>query len=192
LERIFDKVSHVEHRENFAIKSFSMKLGVMEDTSNRTRLSKLIRFFTSTSPDKQVTLQEYVERMKEKQDHIYYMCGNGKAEVRWDLCRNRSLKKILQVQSSPFVERLIKKGYEVLYCVEPVDEYTIQAMPEYDGKKFQNVAKEGVNIATGEKAKEHQKELEAEFKPLTDWLKETPLKDEIDKVCLFSSDFNSI
>ena len=58
-----------------------MKLGVMEDTSNRTRLSKLLRFYTSSSPDKMIPLGDYIERMKEKQDTIYYMCGNGKAEV---------------------------------------------------------------------------------------------------------------
>ena len=55
------------------------------------------------------------------------------------------------------MERLIKKGYEVVYCVEPVDEYCIQAMPEFDGKKFQNVAKEGLNLEQGEKAQERQK-----------------------------------
>ena len=85
------------------------------------------------------------------------------------------------MQNSPFVERLLKKGFEVVYCIEPVDEYTIQAMPEYDGKKFQNVAKDGVNIETSDKAKERLKTLETEFKPLTDWLKETALKDDIDK-----------
>lgn len=80
------------------------------------------------------------------------------------------------MESSPFVERLLKKGYEVLYLVEAVDEYTIQSMPEFDGKKFQNVAKEGLKIDDGEKSKEMQEQLEKEFEPLTDWLKNVALK----------------
>ena len=75
------------------------------------------------------------------------------------------------------MERLLKKGYEVIYGVEPVDEYCIQALPEFEGKKFQNVAKEGLDINTSDKAKERLVEQEKEFKPLTDWLKESALKD---------------
>ncbi|KHJ75025.1 Hsp90 protein [Oesophagostomum dentatum] len=103
--------------------------------------------------------------MKDKQDKIYYMAGLSRKEV----------------ETSPFVERLIAKGYEVLYLTEAVDEYCIQAMPEFDGKKFQNVAKEGVSIDDSEKAKEAYKELEKEYEPLTQWLKETALKDKIEK-----------
>jgi heat shock protein beta len=79
------------------------------------------------------------------------------------------------------VERLLKKGFEVLYLTEPVDEYCIQAMPEFDGKKFQNVAKEGLNLDEGEKAKEAFEELQKTFEPLTNWLKENGLKDKIEK-----------
>ncbi len=78
----------------------------------------------------------------------------------------------------------MKKGYEVLFLTEPVDEYCIQAMPEYDGKKFQNVAKEGVKLDDGEKAKEHREALEKEFEPLTNWLKEDALKDDIEKATI--------
>ncbi|CBZ01798.1 Endoplasmin homolog [Caenorhabditis elegans] len=145
--------------------STNIKLGVMEDPSNRMRLAKLLRFQSSNDADKTTTLAAYVERMKEKQDAIYYMAGTSRKEV----------------ETSPFVERLIAKGYEVLFLTEAVDEYCIQAMPEYESKKFQNVAKEGVTIDDGEKAKEAHKGLEEEFKPLTDWLKETALKDLIEK-----------
>lgn len=145
--------------------STNIKLGVMEDPSNRMRLAKLLRFQSSNDEEKTTTLAAYVERMKEKQDAIYYMAGTSRKEV----------------ETSPFVERLIAKGYEVLYLTEAVDEYCIQAMPEYESKKFQNVAKEGVNIDDGEKAKEAHKALEDQFKPLTDWLKETALKDLIEK-----------
>uniref|UniRef100_A0A914ZHF8 Histidine kinase/HSP90-like ATPase domain-containing protein n=1 Tax=Parascaris univalens TaxID=6257 RepID=A0A914ZHF8_PARUN len=145
--------------------STNVKLGIMEDPTNRTRLSKLLRFRSSHDKEKQTTLAQYVERMKEKQDAIFYMAGT-------------SLK---EVESSPFVERLLAKGFEVLYLTEPVDEYTIQAMPEFDGKRFQNVAKEGLKIDDSEKSKEIQEQLEKSYEPLTKWLKDKALKDEIEK-----------
>lgn len=137
----------------------------MEDPSNRTRLAKLLRFFSSYDPEHQTSLTEYVERMKGKQDAIYFVAGSSKEDA----------------MSSPFVERLLKKGYEVLYLTEPVDEYCIQSLPEFDGKKFQNVAKEGLKVEEGEKGKERQEALEKEYEPLTNWLKENALKDKIEK-----------
>jgi len=155
--------------------STNIKLGVMEDTSNRTRLAKLLRFYSSNSETEQTSLADYVERMKEKQTAIYFVTGTSRAEV----------------EKSPFVERLLKKGYEVIYGVEPVDEYCIQALPEFEGKKFQNVAKEGLDINTSDKAKERLVEQEKEFKPLTDWLKESALKDLIEKSTVSSRLTNS-
>ena len=84
-----------------------------------------------------------------------------------------------QVISSPFVERLLKKGYEVLYLVEAIDEYSINALPEFEGKKFQNVAKEGLTLSEGEAAKEHTEELKKKYEPLTKWLAEEALKDHV-------------
>jgi len=106
--------------------------------------------------------------MKEKQEHIYFVAGTGRAEV----------------EKSPFVERLLKKGYEVLYLVEPVDEYCIQSLPEFDGKKFQNVAKEGLKLEESDKTKERKEAQEKEFEPMLTWLKETALKDKIEKATL--------
>lgn len=85
----------------------------------------------------------------------------------------------LQAEASPFVERLLKKGYEVIYLTEPVDEYCIQALPEFDGKRFQNVAKEGVKFDESDKAKEQRETLEKEYEPLTTWLKDKALKDKV-------------
>lgn len=85
----------------------------------------------------------------------------------------------LKVENSPFSERLLKKGYEVLYLTEPVDEYCIQSLPEFEGKKFQNIAKEGLTLDESEKAKERKEELEKQYEPLTEWLKETALKDKV-------------
>lgn len=144
--------------------STNIKLGVIEDHSNRTRLAKLLKFASSNS-EELTSLAEYVERMKEKQEHIYFIAGNSKDEVK----------------SSPFVERLLKKGYEVLYLTEPVDEYCIQSLPEFEGKKFQNVAKEGLKLDQSEKAKEHKEQLEKDYEPLLKWLKEDALKDKIEK-----------
>uniref|UniRef100_UPI003AAA8677 endoplasmin-like n=1 Tax=Centroberyx gerrardi TaxID=166262 RepID=UPI003AAA8677 len=141
----------------------NVKLGVIEDPANRTRLAKLLRFPTSHSETGLSSLEQYVERMKEKQDKIYFMGGTSRREV----------------ESSPFVERLLKKGYEVIYLTEAVDEYCIQAMPEFDGKRFQDVAKEDVRFDESERAKENRKELEKEFEPLTTWMKDKALKDKI-------------
>uniref|UniRef100_A0A8C1XZH1 Endoplasmin n=1 Tax=Cyprinus carpio TaxID=7962 RepID=A0A8C1XZH1_CYPCA len=125
------KIAEEQYNDKFW-KEFgtNIKLGVIEDHSNRTRLAKLLRFQTSHSDTTLSSLEQYVERMKEKQDKIYFMAGTSRKEA----------------ESSPFVERLLKKGYEVVYLTEPVDEYCIQALPEFDGKRFQNVAKEGVKF----------------------------------------------
>merc|ERR1712141_395114 len=142
--------------------STNIKLGVIEDTANRTRLAKLLRF--TTSGGKLSSLSEYVERMKDKQEHIFYMAGGSVDEVK----------------TSPFVERLLKKGYEVIYLTEAVDEYAISALPEFEGKKFQNVAKEGFNIDGDTDAAKQRKEATKErFDPLIKWLGDDALKDHI-------------
>ncbi|CAL1526239.1 unnamed protein product, partial [Lymnaea stagnalis] len=162
------KIDKAEYEKFWKEFSTNIKLGVIEDTSNRTRLAKLLRFYSSNSDTEQTFLADYVERMKEKQEAIYFIAGTSREEV----------------EKSPFVERLLKKGYEVLYLVEPVDEYCIQSLPEFEGKKFQNIAKEGLNLDTSEKAKERKEAIEKEFKPLTDWLKENALKDQIEKATI--------
>merc|ERR1711881_326428 len=151
IKKIDDKLYPVFWREF----STNIKLGLLEDSSNRSRLAKLVRFPSSAGP--MVSLSDYVERMKDKQEQIFYMAGSSMDEVK----------------NSPFVERLLRKGYEVLYLIEPVDEYCTQSLPEFEGKKFQNVAKEGLKIGDEEKEKAKQEALEKEFEPLTKWLKET-------------------
>ena len=142
--------------------STNIKLGVMEDAANRTRLSKLLRFRSSNGG--LTSLSEYVERMKDKQEHIFYMAGGSLAEV----------------HNSPFVERLLKKGYEVLYLVEAVDEYAVSSLPEFEGKKFQNVAKEGFSIdGDTEAGKQRKEETKERFEPLLKWMQEDALKDHI-------------
>jgi len=156
------KISDDKYGAFWAEYSTNIKLGVIEDTANRTRLAKLLRFTSSNG--KLSSLAEYVERMKDKQESIFYMAGGSKDEV----------------EKSPFVERLIKKGYEVLFLTEAVDEYAISALPEFEGKKFQNVAKEGFNIdGDTEAAKARKEAITEKFEPLIKWLGEDALKDHI-------------
>uniref|UniRef100_A0A674F0R6 Endoplasmin n=1 Tax=Salmo trutta TaxID=8032 RepID=A0A674F0R6_SALTR len=160
------KIAEEQYNEKFW-KEFgtNIKLGVIEDHSNRTRLAKLLRFQTSNSNTVLASLEQYVERMKEKQDKIYFMAGTSRKE-------------------SPFVEKLLKRGYEVVYLTEPVDEYCIQALPEFDGKRFQNVAKESVKFDESDKTKEKREALEKEYEPLTTWMKDRALKNKIEKAVL--------
>merc|ERR1712083_1150894 len=124
--------------------------------------AKLLRFTSSNG--KMTSLAEYVERMKDKQESIYYVAGGSMEEVK----------------QSPFVERLLAKGYEVLLLTEAVDEYAISALPEFEGKKFQNVAKEGLNIdGDTDAAKQRRAALDEKFVPLMKWLGEDALKDHI-------------
>lgn len=144
--------------------STNIKLGVIEDPANRTRLAKLLQFHSSNS-EQMTSLEDYVKRMKPKQERIYYMAGASREEV----------------EKSPFVERLLKKGYEVLYLVEAVDEYAISAIPEYDGKKFQNVAKEGFTLADSESSKQQLEQFRTQYEPLIKWLSDDALKEHIAK-----------
>lgn len=145
----------------------NIKLGTIEDTTNRVRLAKLLRFTSSrTEKDKLTSLEKYVEQMKDKQEFIYYIAGTSREEL----------------ASSPFVERLIKKGYEVLYLTDPIDEYTMQSLPEFEGKRFQNVAKDGLNIDKSKQAEERLKELQKTYEPLLNWIKDGALKEKIESV----------
>merc|ERR1712001_92884 len=156
------KISEEKYPDFWKEYSTNIKLGVIEDTANRTRLAKLLRFVSSNG--KLTSLSEYVERMKDKQESIFYMAGGSKEEV----------------EKSPFVERLLKKGYEVLFLTEAVDEYAISALPEFEGKKFQNVAKEGFSIdGDTDAAKARKAEIAEKFEPLTKWLGEDALKDHV-------------
>ncbi|XP_067127031.1 endoplasmin isoform X2 [Centruroides vittatus] len=162
------KIPKEEYEKFWKEYSTNLKLGIIEDPSNRSRLAKLVRFPSSYAPSNTTSLAEYVERMNEKQQYIYYMAGSSMQEV----------------EKSPFVERLLKKGYEILYLTDPVDEYSISALPEFEGKKFQNVAKDGLKIDDGEKAKEKQEALAKQFESLTKWLEEDILKDKISKATI--------
>eukprot|EP00438_Fugacium_kawagutii_P014471 Skav223518 [mRNA] locus=scaffold1160:283362:296610:+ [translate_table: standard] len=145
-----------------------LKLGVHEDSTNRTKIAELLRFHTSKSGDEQISLKEYVDRMKEGQNDIFYITGESVAAV----------------SSSPFLETLRKKGIEVLYMVDPIDEYATQQLKEFDGKKLKSTTKEGLDI-DDEDEKKKIEELKAEFEPLTKLMKEV-LGDKVEKVLVSS------
>merc|ERR1711975_2596 len=146
----------------------NIKLGVHEDSTNRTKVAELLRFQTSKSGDESISLKEYVDRMKEGQNDIYYITGES----------------IAAVSASPFLETLRKKGFEVLYMVDPIDEYCVQQLKEFDGKKLKSTTKEGLDLED-EDEKKKLEELKAEFEPLTKLMKEV-LGDKVEKVLVSS------
>merc|ERR1719310_556676 len=148
--------------------SKNIKLGIHEDSTNRMKVAELMRYHTSKSGDEQISLKEYVDRMKEGQSDIYYITGES----------------IASVSSSPFIETLRKKGLEVIYMVDPVDEYAVQQLKEFDGKKLKSVTKEGLDIED-EDEKKKLEELKAEFEPLSKLMKEV-LGDKVEKVVVSS------
>jgi len=141
-----------------------LKLGVHEDSTNRAKLAELMRYQTTKSGDDIVSLKEYVDRMKEGQQDIFYITGES----------------IEGVQASPFLETLKKKGLEVLYMVDPIDEYCVQQLKEFDGKKLKSVTKEGLELED-EEEKKTLEEQKAEYEGLCKLIKEV-LGDKVEKV----------
>ncbi|KAJ8439823.1 hypothetical protein Cgig2_029083 [Carnegiea gigantea] len=140
----------------------SIKLGIIEDAANRNRLAKLLRFETTKSGGKLTSLDQYISRMKSGQKDIFYITGTSKE----------------QLEKSPFLERLTKKDYEVIFFTDPVDEYLMQYLMDYEDKKFQNVSKEGLKLGRDSKIKE----LKESFKELTKWWKDALASEKVDDV----------
>merc|ERR1712098_261010 len=131
-------------------------------------IADLMRYNSSKSGDEMISLKEYIDRMKEGQNDIFYITGES----------------IAQVSASPFIENLRKKGFEVIYMVDPVDEYAVQQLKEFDGKKLKSVTKEGLEL-DDEDEKKKMEELKAEFEPLCKLMKEV-LGDKAEKVMVSS------
>ncbi|XP_043712786.1 endoplasmin homolog isoform X2 [Telopea speciosissima] len=140
----------------------SIKLGIIEDATNRNRLAKLLRFESTKSGGKLTSLDQYISRMKSGQKDIFYITGTSKE----------------QLEKSPFLERLTKKNFEVIFFTDPVDEYLMQYLMDYEDKKFQNVSKEGLKL--GKESKD--KELKESFKELTKWWKGALASENVDDV----------
>ncbi|KAK8383971.1 hypothetical protein O3P69_016012 [Scylla paramamosain] len=146
-ELVEDKDNYKKFYENF---SKNIKLGIHEDSTNRKKLAEFLRYHTSASGDEMSSLKDYVSRMKENQKQIYYITGESRE----------------QVHNSAFVERVKKRGFEVVYMVEPIDEYCVQQLKEYDGKQLVSVTKEGLELPEDEDEKKKLEEQKTKFRKL--------------------------
>ncbi|KAJ8915640.1 hypothetical protein NQ315_003424 [Exocentrus adspersus] len=157
-----DKDGYKKFYEQF---SKNLKLGIHEDSQNRAKLADLLRYHTSASGDEACSLKDYVSRMKENQKHIYFITGENKE----------------QVAHSAFVERVKKRGFEVVYMTEPIDEYVVQQLKEYDGKPLVSVTKEGLELPEDEEEKKKREEDKAKFEGLCKVMKSI-LDNKVEKV----------
>lgn len=157
-----DKDGYKKFYEQF---SKNIKLGIHEDSQNRAKLADLLRYHTSASGDEACSLKDYVSRIKPNQKHIYYITGESKE----------------QVANSAFVERVKKRGFEVVYMTEPIDEYVVQQLKEYDGKQLVSVTKEGLELPEDEEEKKKREEAKAKFEGLCKVMKSI-LDNKVEKV----------
>merc|ERR1712118_103650 len=142
-----------------------IKMGLIEDAANRTRLAKLLRYATSKSGEKEISLEDYVANMQEDQKNIYYISGEDK----------ESLLK------SPSVEKLLSKDIEIIFMTDSVDEYTVQHLTEFEGKRLINASREGLKLDEGDKEKKREEQYKEMFKPLLDYIKDS-LGKKVEKV----------
>jgi len=173
---MFSEIS--ENKEDF--KKFyeafgkNVKLGIHEDSQNRAKLAEFLRFYSTKSGEEMTSFKDYITRMKEGQKEIYFITGESKKSL----------------ENSPFLEKLKKKGYEVLYMTDPIDEYAMQQLKEFDGKKMNNITKEGLKLDETEDEKKKSEDLKVQFEPLCKTIKEI-LGDKVEKVIISERIVNS-
>jgi molecular chaperone HtpG len=142
-----------------------LKLGIHEDSTNRTKIAKLLRYHSTKSGEDLTSLDDYISRMPESQPGIYYVTGESKKAV----------------ENSPFIEKLKKKGYEVIFMIEAIDEYAVQQLKEYEGKKLISATKEGLKMEETDDEKKSFEEAKAATSGLCKLIKEV-LDDKVEKV----------
>ena len=174
IRKTFDMLREIADRDNEDYATFwdnfgrNLKLGVIEDSDNRKDLAELLRFTTSKSGDEGNlrSLDQYVNDMPEEQNSIYFVAADNKDAA----------------EASPFLEKLKKKGFEVLYLLDPIDEVAMANLATFKEKQIVDASKEALDLGEeSEDEKKKQEELAAEFKGLTDWMKET-LGEQVEKV----------
>lgn len=166
---LFTEIADDEEKYKTFYESFNkhIKLGVHEDSTNRSKIAKFLRYNTTKSGDLMTSLDDYIGRMSENQPGIYYITGESKKAV----------------ESSPFIERLKKKDYEVIYMTDPMDEYCVQQLKEYEGKTLISVTKEGLKIDDSEEEKKEFEEFTKSNEKLCNMFKEV-LGDKIEKAVI--------
>ncbi|CAF3361359.1 unnamed protein product [Rotaria sp. Silwood1] len=157
-----DKESFKKFYEQF---SRNLKLGIHEDSTNRAKLASYLRYHSSTSGDELTSLKDYVSRMKENQKDIYYITGESRQVV----------------EQSAFVERVRKRGIEIIYMTEPIDEYCVQQLKEFDGKKLVSVTKEGLELPEDEDEKKKREQDKEKYETLCKVMKDI-LDKKVEKV----------
>merc|ERR1712213_144225 len=135
----------------------NLKMGCYEDDSNRSKLSKLLRFTTTKSEEKEVSLDKYLDRMQESQESIYYMSGDS----------------IETMKKAPSLQIFKKKDLEVLMLSDHLDEPCLQKLADYEGKKFVSIQKADVKLDETEEEKKRFTKVKDMYKPLTDWWKDS-------------------
>ncbi|KAH9303430.1 hypothetical protein KI387_015013, partial [Taxus chinensis] len=161
LKKTFEMITGIANSENKEdYKKFwdnfgkNLKIGVIEDKANHKKLAPLLRFFSSYSEDELLSLDQYVDSMKEGQKDIYYIASDS----------------ITSARDAPFLEKLLEKEYEVLYLVDPIDEVTIQNLKSYRDKSFVDITKEDLDLGDRDEVKE--KEIKKVFTSFCDWMKD--------------------
>merc|ERR1712076_264403 len=135
----------------------NLKMGCYEDDSNRSKISKLLRFISTKSEDKEISLDKYLDRMQESQESIYYMSGDS----------------IETMKKAPALQIFKKKDIEVLMLTDHLDEPCIQKLADYEGKKFVSIQKADVKLDETEEEKKRFSKVKDMYKPLTDWWKDS-------------------